>query len=136
MLPLLLGLQVHGQHTNEITANLNGDTHQIAIWQHFTYVNQADRGLATLYFNDWNTDCTNRSAAGSNQSPHLPKDRERGNTLIKTSVDQNYTGLDSKRVGNRDLTAVELSHALRPGHSVELFFTYTVQLPSSKFTSY
>jgi len=143
MLPLLLGLQVHGQHTNEITANLNGDTHQIAIWQHFTYVNQSDRVLATLYFNDWNHAYANKNTALAkrfaeefNKSLHLAKDRERGNTLIKTIVDQNYTGLDWKRVGNRDLIAVELSQALRPGDSVELFFTYTVQLPSSKFTSY
>src|SRR5690606_34209484 len=126
MLPLLLGLQVHGQHTNEITANLNGDTHQIAIWQHFTYVNQSDRVLATLYFNDWNHAYANKNTALAkrfaeefNKSLHLAKDRERGNTLIKTIVDHNYTALEWKRYGNRDIIAVERSHALRHRASVE-----------------
>ncbi len=124
-------------------ANLNGTTHQIAIRQHFTYVNQSDRALARLYFNDWNHAYANKNTALAkrfaeefNKGLHLAKDRERGNTLIKTIVDQNYTGLDWERVGNRDLISVELNQALRPGDSVELFFTYTVQLPSSKFTSY
>lgn len=143
LLFLLLGVPLHGQHRNEITARLDGTAHQLAIQQHFTYVNRSDKVLDTLYFNDWNHAYSNKNTALAkrfaeefNRGLHLAKDRERGLTLIKTIVDQNYVGVDWQRVGNRDIISVVPNEALEPGDSVELFFTYSLKLPSSKFTSY
>ncbi len=143
LLLLILCSPVRGQHKNEIVATLDGQTQQIRIRQHFTYVNRSDKGLANLYFNDWNHAYSNKSTALAkrfaeefNRGLHLAKDRERGQTTIKTLVDDNYGGLDWKRVENRDLISVSLNEILKPGESIQLFFTYTVKLPSSKFTSY
>jgi hypothetical protein len=67
---------------------------------------------------------------------HLAKDRERGYTTIKTIVDNNYVGLDWKREGNSDYITVNLNEVLKPNESIQLFFTYTIKLPSAKFTGY
>ncbi|MEY8779853.1 metalloprotease [Allomuricauda sp. XS_ASV26] len=124
-------------------ATLDGPTHQIRIRQHFTYVNQSDKGLSTLYFNDWNHAYSNKNTALAkrfaeefNRSLHLAKDRERGKTTIRTIVDQNYAGLDWNRIGNMDYIAVSLNEVLKPGESIQLFFTYTIRLPDAKFTGY
>ena len=139
----LLGSPAHGQHRNEIAAHLDATAHEISIRQHFTYVNRSDKTLSTLYFNDWNHAYANKNTALAkrfaeefNRGLHLAKDRERGHTWIKSIVDDNYTGLDWERVGNRDIIAVPLKQVLKPGGSVELFLTYTIKLPSAKFTSY
>lgn len=139
----LLCPQLWGQHTNEIVATLDGPTNQIRIRQHFTYHNQSDKGLSTLYFNDWNHAYSNKNTALAkrfgeefNRSLHLAKDRERGYTTIKTIVDNNYVGLDWKREGNSDFITVNLNEVLKPNESIQLFFTYTIKLPSAKFTGY
>ncbi len=139
----LLCPQLWGQHTNEIVATLDGPTNQIRIRQHFTYHNQSDKGLSTLYFNDWNHAYSNKNTALAkrfgeefNRSLHLAKDRERGYTTIKTIVDNNYVGLDWKREGNSDYITVNLNEVLKPNESIQLFFTYTIKLPSAKFTGY
>jgi len=106
-------------------------------------VNQSDKGLSTLYFNDWNHAYSNKKTALAkrfgeefNRSLHLAKDRERGKTTIKSIVDHNYTGLDWKREGNVDIIRVNLNEILKPGESIQLFFTYTIRLPEAKFTGY
>ena len=135
--------QLWGQHTNEIVATLDGPTNQIRIRQHFTYHNQSDKGLSALYFNDWNHAYSNKNTALAkrfgeefNRSLHLAKDRERGYTTIKTIVDNNYVGLDWKREGYSDYITVNLNEVLKPNESIQLFFTYTIKLPSAKFTGY
>nr|WP_228236013.1 metalloprotease [Muricauda sp. M10] len=132
-----------GQHKNEIVATIDGPSNQIRIKQKFTYVNHSTSGLSSLYFNDWNHAYSNKNTALAkrfaeefNRGLHLAKDRERGQTTIMSIVDQNYTGLNWERVGNRDLIAITLNDILRPGESVELFLTYTIKLPNAKFTGY
>lgn len=132
-----------GQHTNDITAILEDETQEMHIRQEFTYVNTSQNGVSTLYFNDWNHAYANKNTALAkrfaeefNRSLHLAKDKERGFTNIKTIVGNDYSGLDWERVKNKDVIAVKLDHDLKPGESIQLFFTYTVQLPSAKFTSY
>ncbi|MFD2098508.1 metalloprotease [Flagellimonas iocasae] len=135
--------QTWAQHYNEVTAVLDSGSRDIKITQKFTYVNQADEGLSVLYFNDWNHAYSNKNTALAkrfgeefNRSLHLAKDKERGFTDIKSVVAKDYAGLDWKRLGNRDIISVTLNEALEPNDSIQLFFTYTVQLPEAKFTSY
>lgn len=51
-------------------------------------------------------------------------------------MDNNYVGLDWKREGNSDYITVNLNEVLKPNESIQLFFTYTIKLPSAKFTGY
>ncbi|MEO0900839.1 MAG: hypothetical protein AAFY00_02075, partial [Bacteroidota bacterium] len=54
---------MQGQHTNEITAELDAQTNIIKIKQSFTYVNQSNKGLNILYFNDWNHSYSSKKTA-------------------------------------------------------------------------
>ncbi|MBO0323117.1 metalloprotease [Muricauda sp. CAU 1633] len=137
----MLCTSLWGQHKNELTVELDGS--DVKITQKFTYVNQSNEGLSVLYFNDWNHAYSNKNTALAkrfaeefNRSLHLAKDRERGFTNIKTIVAHDYAGLDWKRLDNRDIIAVTLNEVLQPNDSIQLFFTYTLQLPDPKFTSY
>ncbi|WP_232520856.1 metalloprotease [Flagellimonas nanhaiensis] len=139
----MLSPSVRGQHRNEVTATLDNKTKEVKITQRFTYVNTHGSGLSRLYFNDWNhayanknTKLAKRFAEEFNRSLHLAKDRERGNTRIRSIVDDAYAGLEWERLGNKDIIAIDLNKVLEPGESVQLFFTYTLKLPSAKFTSY
>ncbi len=134
---------VHGQHSNEITASLKDDTKEIEVRQKFTYVNASSNGLSAIYFNDWNHGYSNKNTALAKRfaeqfkkSLHLAKDKERGYTDLVSVVDHAYTGLDWDQIGNRDVIRVQLKEILQPGESIELFFTYTIKLPHTKFTAY
>lgn len=136
LLIIMVCPKLWGQHKNEIVATLDGPTNQIRIRQHFTYVNQSNKGLSTLYFNDWNHAYSNKNTALAkrfaeefNRSLHLAKDRERGKTTIKTIVDDNYAGLDWKRKGNTDIISVTLNEILKPGESIQLFLPTPLNCP-------
>ncbi|SNZ00074.1 metalloprotease [Flagellimonas pacifica] len=131
------------QHRNEINATLDDTTKEIQITQKFTYNNTSDDGLSVLYFNDWNHAYANKNTALAKRfaeefkrSLHLAKDKERGSTNLISIVDDAYTGLSWDRIGNRDIIRIDLASILDPGQSIQLFLTYKIRLPNSKFTSY
>ncbi len=133
----------HAQHTNTITAILDGASKEINVQQQFIYVNNSKDSLSTLYFNDWthayankNTALAKRFAEEFKKSIHLAKDYERGYTDILSIVSRDYQGLHWERVKGSDIIKIELGQALASGASTSLFLTYTVKLPPNKFTSY
>lgn len=131
------------QHRNEIAATLDDSSQKIYINQKITYYNSSTDGLTAIYLNDWNHAFTNKKTALAKRfaeefkrSLHLAKDRERGYTKITSIVDHAYEGLIWERLGNKDILRVQLAEVLNPGESVQLFLTYTIKLPNSKFTTY
>ncbi len=132
-----------GQHTNIISATLDGETHDITIKQEFTYQNNSEVGLNALYFNDWNhaysskkTALAKRFGEEFKKSLHLAKDKNRGKTNVISIVDNGYNGLTWKRTAARDIVHIALPTTLAPGESITLHLTYTVELPSSRYTGY
>ncbi len=132
-----------GQHTNVITANLDGETKEIKVTQEFTYQNNSKVTLHSLHFNDWahsysnkNSGLAKRFADEFKRSLHLAKDSERGRTTILSAVDENYEGLGLSRTDERDILKITLNAALAPGASAKLFITYSVKLPPNKYTRY
>ncbi|WP_363317948.1 metalloprotease [uncultured Maribacter sp.] len=140
----IIGMYVaQGQHTNNITVNLNEETKELHIQQEFVYQNNSSYSLGFLYFNDWahaysnkNTGLAKRFAEEFKKSLHLAKDSERGYTEILTAVDNDYRGLHWKREKSADILKFRLNSPLLPNESVTLFITYKVKLPVNKFTSY
>lgn len=131
------------QHTNTLTANLDGDTKEIRVQQEFTYKNNSGVTLEVLYFNDWahaysnkNTGLAKSFAEEFKRSLHLAKDDERGYTTILSAVDDAYRGLFWERTTGDDIIRVKLNSPLGPGESTKLFLTYSVKLPENKFTPY
>lgn len=132
-----------GQHSNELTATINNESKEVSIKQKFTYVNDSDQGLSSVYFNDWNHSYSNKNMALAkrfaeefNRSLHLANDKERGRTKIISVVDGEYAGLNWERPKKKDIIKVDLPKVLQPGESAQIFFTYTLQLPDDKFTGY
>ncbi len=135
--------QIAGQHTNLITANLNGETKEIKVKQEFTYQNNSKTTLGALHFNDWahsysnkNSGLAKRFADEFKRSLHLAKDSERGRTTILSAVDENYQGLQLSRTNDRDILKIHLNTPLAPGDSATVFITYSVKLPPNKYTPY
>ncbi|MDT0539835.1 metalloprotease [Croceitalea sp. P059] len=140
---VLFAFSSYGQHINELTATLDSTSHQIEIKQRFVYVNNSKTNLSTLYFNDWNNAYANNTTPLSkhfsedfDRSLHLAKNKERGFTIIKSIVNKEYQGLDWERTNMQDLIKITLEEPLLAGESIELFLSYTVQLPDAKFTKY
>ncbi|OWW25945.1 metalloprotease [Zobellia sp. OII3] len=131
------------QHQNVLTANLDGESKEIRIQQEFTYQNNSNVTLSTLYFNDWahayaskNTGLAKRFSEEFKKSLHLAKKEERGYTTIISAVDDEYRGLFWRRTTELDILKIELNSPLPPGESTKLFLTYTIKLPENKFTPY
>jgi len=140
---LLWQTMVLAQHHNDITATLDKGANQIQIKQQFQYVNSSNDPLNTLYFNDWNnayssntTPLAKHFGEDFNRSLHLAKKKERGFTEITSIVDKQYSGLEWERTAATDIIRILLNKTLQPNDTVEIFFTYTVQLPDDKFTKY
>ena len=134
---------MRGQHLNVIEATLTAEDHAIQIKQTFTYRNDSQSTLDTLFFNDWNHAYASKKSALAKRfgeefkrSLHLAKDKDRGFTRITSIVDDNYKGLEWSRAADRDIVKIALPSPLSPGNEVKLFLTYTVDLPNSKFTRY
>lgn len=131
------------QHTNNLTANLNGATKVISVRQELTYRNISEDSLQALYFNDWanayankKTPLAKRFGEEFKRSLHLAKDEDRGKTEIVSLVGEDHVGFSWKRMRQRDILQVSLNKPLPPGASIKLFFTYTVKLPPNKYTPY
>ena len=144
ILALLVSMRTcYAQHKNSLTVRLNGENKVLNIQQEFTYRNTSDHPLDVLYFNDWahaysdkNTGLAKRFAEEFKKSLHLAKDDERGRTNIISAVDDEYRGLQWNRTPEKDIVKISLNKTLLPGKTVQLFITYTVKLPSNKFTPY
>lgn len=134
---------IRGQHTNNMTATLDGDSKIIHIQQEFTYLNSSKDTLDVLYFNDWNHAYSNKNTALAKRfaeqfkkSLHLAKDKDRGRTDIVSVVTKERVGLQWERTEQVDIVKLHLNQPLMPWQSVTVFLTYTVKLPPRKYTSY
>jgi len=112
------------QHTNTIEATLVEKNHTIFVQQKLTYHNTTGIALDTLYFNDWN------SAYSKN------KTEDRGYTNIKHVLTHTNDSIYWQRTEKYDILQLTLPHSIQPDETIELFFSYEVDLPNSKFTKY
>ncbi len=132
----------HAQHINNVSATLNTKNKEISIQQEFTYQNNSNYTLTELYFSDWIHSYSNKKTALSKRfarefkkSLHLAKEEERGFTNIISLVDQEYRGLQWEREDGEDIIKIKLNNPVPPNSVTKIFITYSVKLPSDKFTS-
>jgi hypothetical protein len=140
---LLSSNLVIAQHLNTLNVSLNDETKELNIQQEFTYQNDSNKTLDTLYFNDWansysdkNTALAKRFAEQFKKSLHLAKDDERGFTNIATVVDDDYRGISWERTAGKDIIQLKLNTPIPPNQSAKIFITYVVKLPPNKYTAY
>jgi len=128
----------------EINAVFNVSAKQIHINQYIEYINSSNDTLKTIYLNDWSnsyatktTPLARRFSEEYSTKFHFAKNEERGFTVITSVQDINNQSISYKRLDlHPDVIEVDLITGVNPGETYQLKLSYSVQLPSNKFTRY
>lgn len=141
---LLTSLKNFGQHHSHLIVEANMNTKTLTIEQEIVFFNQSEDTLTSIVLNDWNNAYSSKNTPlGSRFSDefyrgfHLAKNEERGSTnnLVITNLDK--TVLSWERTNkNPDLIIVYLREKLAPNQKFIFHLSYTVKVPSDKFTKY
>ena len=143
-LVLFTSLKQYGQHHSQMDVAVNTVKKTLTIQQKIVFFNQSEDTLTSIVLNDW------INAYSSKTSPlakrfsdefyrgfHLAKEEERGGTTNLTVSNIDNTKLSWERTEkNPDLVLVTLGNKVAPNQKITLLLTYTVKVPSSKFTDF
>ncbi|WP_423912353.1 aminopeptidase [Flavobacterium sp.] len=114
------------------------------IQQTITYYNQSTDSINSIVLNDWNNAYSNVNSALAKRFSdefyrgfHLAKEEERGRTQNITIIDENKLFLSWQRnTTTPDVITVKLREKLAPNQITILQLTYTVKIPSDRFTKF
>ncbi len=139
----VVSLPIWSQHTITIDASLDDSSRTLDVKQHVLFENTTGTSLDTLYFHNWaNSFSTKKSPLGVRLEDnyvsafHFEKDTKRGNTTLKTVLDDTGNTLEWNRGSEVDLLYVILPKPLRNGTSVGINFRYTVKVAQDTYTRY
>ncbi len=132
-----------GQHKVIIDAVVNYETRIINVQEQIVFTNTGVSPLNEIILNDWN------NAYSANTTPlakrfsdefiwsfHRARQEERGSTTIQ-SIDSGASTLSySRPEGHPDLVSVQLSQPLPAGATAVIDISYSVKIPSDRFTRY
>ncbi|MBF6608328.1 MAG: aminopeptidase [Flavobacterium sp.] len=133
-----------GQHHSKLVVELIDEQKTLNVRQELTFVNESDDIIPVIVLNDWNHAYSSKSTPLARRfsdefvrSFHLANESERGQTNNLTIIDRNDNFLTWNRPERTpDLVEVTLREPLLPGRAVKLHLTYSVKLPSDRFTRY
>jgi hypothetical protein len=137
-------LQLAAQNKIDIKANFNIAEKTIGIQQYISYTNTSQDTLKIIYLSDWSNSFSTKSTALANRFTeeyntnfHFAKNEDRGFTVISAIKDETNSSLSFDRLENQpDIVSVKVGQPLLPGNSYQLNLSYTIHLPSDKFTRY
>ncbi|MDB4225013.1 metalloprotease, partial [Flavobacteriaceae bacterium] len=136
-------LPIWSQHTITIDASLDDTSHTLDVKQHVLFENTTGTSLDTIYFHDWaNSFSTKKSPLGLRLEEnyvstfHFEKDSERGNTSVKTVLDDTGNTLVWNRGDEVDLLYVILPKQLEDGASFGINFTFSLKVAKDTYTRY
>jgi hypothetical protein len=144
ILVLLTSIKQYAQHHSQMFVAVNSETKTLNIQQEITYFNTSNDTLSSIVLNDWN------NAYSSVNSPlakrfsdefyrgfHLANEEELGNTRNLKVIDVHKLFLNYQRTEEHpDVIVVNLRDKLAPKQQTVIQLTYTVKIPSDKFTKY
>lgn len=141
---IFLSQAVLAQHHSKMVVEVNRDIKMLNVIQELTFYNQSNDTLAYIVLNDWNnayssknTPLAKRFSDEFERSFHLAPEKERGKTDNITAIDQNQLMLTWERDENfPDVVQIRLREKLLPNQKMTIKLTYTVKIPSDKFTLY
>ena len=141
---LLASVKQYGQHRSQIFVEVNHKANTLNIKQEIVFVNTTTDSLSTIVLNDWNsaydnvnTPLAKRFSDEFYRAFHLSSPTERGNTNSITVIDNANLFLDWNRgIEQPDLITIALRQKLAPRQETHLHLTYSVKIPSDKFTRY
>lgn len=131
--------------TNEIRidATLDAQKHLLKIQQEIFYFNNSQSDLDTIYLHNWansykdnKTPLSKRLLENYNKNLYFAKEKNKGYSQIN-NVTINYSTVEGIEEDKKsDILKIGLKGVLIPGDSVKIIATYSVKIPSDKFTSY
>ena len=132
------------QHHSKMIVAVDGEKKELTVNQELTFFNQTNDTLTNIVLNDWmngytskNTPLAARFSDEFERGFHLAKEKERGRTSNINIIDENKTLLPWERDNNYpDVIQIRLKEKLLPNQKITLTLTYTVKIPSDKFTKY
>ncbi|MDO9274519.1 MAG: aminopeptidase [Lutibacter sp.] len=130
-------------NSTTILAVLNAQTNVLKIQQEIIFYNKSDSILNAVYFHNWanaykdkNTPLANRFIENYSKSFHFAQEKHRGHSKIN-SFSVNYDLVTWEITDkNPDILKINLKEALKSQDSIKIIATYSVKIPSDKFTNY
>ncbi len=130
------------QHRNQLFVEVDTKTHILNIKQEIDFLNTSTDSISEIVLNDWNnayadvnTPLARRFSDEFYRGFHLAKEEERGKTSNLSIFSKEHLFFSWKRTEeNPDLIVVKLAEKLAPNEKINLNLSYTVKIPSSKFT--
>jgi len=143
-LVLLTSIKQYAQHHSQMFVEVSAEDKTLNIQQELTFFNESNDTLTSLVLNDWNnayadvnTPLARRFSDEFYRGFHLAKEDERGSTKNITIIDTDKLFLSWERTAeNPDIISIKLREKLAPNEKIKLRLTYTVKIPSDKFTKF
>ncbi len=130
---------------NEVTINatLDTETHELKIQQEIVFYNNTNTTLDTIYLHNWangyknkKTPLSKRLIENYNKNLHFSKEKFQGYSDVK-NISVNYSSATWRTTKNAiDIIELPLKKILNPKDSIVISATYTVKIPSDRFTKY
>ena len=141
---LFVSVKNLAQHHSQINVEVNMATKTLNIQQEITFFNQSEDTLKAIVLNDWihayssrNTALAQRFSDEFYRDFHLASEKEHGSTNNLSIIDNSNLFLSWKRtLSNCDFIVVELRTKLAPNQKIVLHLSYSVKIPSDKFSKY
>ena len=132
------------QHHSQINVEVNMAKKTLNIQQEITFCNSSEDTLKAIVLNDWMhayssryTDLADRFSDEFYREFHLANENEYGSTNNLTIIDDSNLFLSWKRPNaTSDYITIDLRTELAPNQKIVLHLTYSVKIPSDKFTKY
>ena len=123
---------------------IDSDKKTLTVNQQLTFFNQTNDTLTNIVLNDWingytskNTPLAARFSDEFERGFHLAKEKDRGRTNVIIINDETNSSLTWERDENHpDVIQIRLKEKLFPNQKITVSLSYTVKIPSDKFTKY
>jgi hypothetical protein len=132
------------QHHSKMAVVVDNEQKVLTVEQELVFFNQTTDTLSQIALNDWmngysskNTALAARFSDEFERAFHLAKEKERGKTGSVSISDETRSALSWERDTNfPDVIQVRLKEKLLPNQKVTLLLSYSVKIPSDRFTRY
>ena len=132
------------QHHSKMNVEVDVDTKTLYVTQELTYKNETSDTIKNIVLNDWiNGYSSKRTALAArfsdefDRSFHLAKEKERGAMSNLIITDKKNNSVPWARNNNfQDVISFELNEEILPNQTALFSISYTIKIPSDKFTKY
>jgi hypothetical protein len=141
---LLAAPKQFAQHHSKISLSVDSKSKSLFVVQELTFFNQSNQVLNKIVLNDWNNAYSTKKGALAKRFSdeftiffHMANEIEKGATTDLKIVDENQNSFSFSRDSiNLDLIEIQLNKSLYPNEKVKLYLSYTLKLPSDRFTEF